>query len=129
MATFSVIMEMVPGEAHARMVEPIEADNIDHAWELARKRWYNSPLEEQHRKTVMRGSSQISVTPQIVDIKEGEYTLPEVMQAPLDLVAEAIAQKAETEVELEGEPEAEPVPHPEQEAQLQSEDHSVRQPE
>jgi hypothetical protein len=85
MATFSIIMEMVPGEAGSRMVEPIEADNIDNAWELARARWYNSPLEEQNRKIITRAGTQLSVTPQIVDIKAGEYTLPEVVQAPLDL--------------------------------------------
>jgi hypothetical protein len=66
------------------MVEPIEADNIDLAWEAARARWYNSPLEEQNRKIVMRAGAQISVTPQIVDIKEGEYVLPEIVLTPAE---------------------------------------------
>jgi hypothetical protein len=77
-------MEMIPGEAGSRMVEPIEADNIDDAWDKARARWYNSPLEEQNRKTIMRSREQISVTPQIVDIKEGEYVLPEIVPTPAE---------------------------------------------
>jgi hypothetical protein len=107
MATFSIIMEMIPGEAYSRMVEPIEADNIDLAWEAARRRWYNSPLEEQNRKTITRAGGQISVTPQIVDIKEGEYVLPEIMQAP----APEITTPPETEPVSK--PEEDSVPQPE----------------
>jgi hypothetical protein len=105
MATFSIIMEMIPGEARSRMVEPIEAENIDLAWEAARARWYNSPLEEENRKTITRAGGQITVTPQIVDIKEGEYVLP--VEEPVAPAEETVAEPTDPVTQ----------PHPEEAAE------------
>jgi hypothetical protein len=96
MTIFSIIMEMIPGEARSRMVEPIEADDIDDAWHKARARWYNSPLEEQHRQEIVGpGGTKMSVTPQIVDIKEGEYMLPDLESAPVSSESEPAPEPQE----------------------------------
>jgi hypothetical protein len=120
-------MEMIPGDAHTRMVEQIEADSVDQAWDKARARWYKSELEEQNRKTIIIPVAGVlehrSVTPQIADIKEGEYVLPVEVPAPVDPVAEAIAQKAETEVELSTEAQSQVEEQP-----VTQQEHSVTQP-
>jgi hypothetical protein len=102
---FSVIMEMIPGDVPSRLVDPIEADNLEHAWALARAKWYNSPLAEQNRKilNVPLASGEmkhVSVVPQIVDIKEGEYVLP-------------VVEVAQTVESSNTEPVSEPTPTPE----------------
>jgi hypothetical protein len=116
MTTFTIIMEMIPGEVRTRMVEPIEADSIEHAWALARARWYKSALEEQNRKMIAVPDGEtmkhISVTPQIVDIKEGMYKLPDLgLETPPKLATNGGEQPGSEPAPKE-EPAPEPAPEP-----------------
>lgn len=76
MAKFSAIIEMIPGDATSQRVESVEAESMNEAWDKERARWYNSPLAQEHtiEKRIPPGVSMF-VSPQIVDIKEGDYKL------------------------------------------------------